>query len=99
MDNTEKISEILKRVLQKIQNKEEKKEERINPIIDWEKIWIELFPEESLFTEVIEMNKKILSIRVTNSAWMMELKKRKQDIKKQLEQKTGFLFVDIKFFR
>ncbi|MCL5674251.1 MAG: DUF721 domain-containing protein [Candidatus Omnitrophica bacterium] len=99
VDNTEKISEILARVLKNINNNTETETKRINPVIDWEKIWIELFPDESVFTEVIGLDKKTLLIRVTSSAWMMELKKRKQDIKNQLEERTGTPLSDIKFFR
>ncbi len=99
MDNIEKVSDILKRVLNGRSFKAETKDTIVRPIIDWEKIWIELFPEESMFTEVIGIKGGILSIKTLNSAWMMDLKKRKQEIKNKIQQKTGFALLDVRFFR
>ncbi|MCL5409040.1 MAG: DUF721 domain-containing protein [Candidatus Omnitrophica bacterium] len=98
-NDIEKISEIVKRVLNRISNKIEKEDIRKNPIIDWEKIWIELFPEESIFTEVLGVKNKNLLIKVKSSVWLMELKKRKPDIKKTIEKRTEYSLLDIKFFR
>ncbi len=99
VDNIEKISDILKRVLDGRSLKAEKKDTIVRPIIDWEKIWIELFPEESAFTEVIGVKGRILLIKTLSSAWMMDLKKRKLEIKNKIQQRTGFALLDVHFFR
>ncbi len=66
---------------------------------DWEKIWAQVCHEARPFSYVSCFKDGQLFVTVKNSAWLMELKKRKQEIIKLLEDKTGKKIKDIKFCR
>ena len=99
MKKTERISEIVKRVLKKIETPKENDPPRINPVVDWEKVWSELFPEERRYSYVEGIENNVLMVKINSSTWLMALKQRKEDIKAQLEKHTGKRLSDIKFYR
>ncbi|HPP66974.1 MAG TPA: DciA family protein [bacterium] len=91
-----KISEILTDVLKNIGRP---LETRYNEIIDWDKIWAEICGDARQFSYAQKMKNDILYIYVKNSAWLLELRKNKNQYMKILQQKTGKTLKDIRFYR
>ena len=77
-----------------------KEQVRRQPVVDWEKLWKEVCGSEAgRFSHAIACENGILKVEVTNSCWLMEIKRRKDRLKKELEQKTGRALKEIRFVR
>lgn len=93
----EKIGDIIRRVLKNPSADFSRKE---TAIIDWEKLWSEICGDEARhFSHAVGYTGGILTVSVTNSCWLMELKKQKSHLKKALEQRSGMTVSDIRFIR
>jgi predicted nucleic acid-binding Zn ribbon protein len=94
----ERISHILPRVLQN--PGAEFKQTGRHPVADWEKLWAETCGDDAKqFSHAIACENGVLKVEVTNSCWLMELKRQKPRIKKALEQRTGIALKDLRFVR
>ncbi|MCX7705416.1 MAG: DUF721 domain-containing protein [bacterium] len=72
---------------------------RVDGILDWEKIWAEISGEASRFSYFLNFKDGIVLVAVKNSAWVLELTKRKPSILKALRDRTGKKIKEIKFIR
>ncbi|MCM8816820.1 MAG: DUF721 domain-containing protein [Candidatus Omnitrophica bacterium] len=68
-------------------------------IVDWDKIWAEVSKDASKYSYFLKFKDGKLWIAVKNSAWMLELNKRRLDLIKSLQKKTGEKISEIKFVR
>jgi len=91
----ERISEILSRVL---------KEgacagPRAGTVVDWEREWVRAAGAAGEQSFPLGMEKGVLRVRVVNSSWLMELRRREPGIRKELETNTGVSVTRIVFTR
>jgi len=91
----EHISKIVSRVL----HKKPVSKQRPGQIIDWEREWVRAAGEAGEESFPLQIKNGIMTVRVVHSSWMMELKRREKEIRKELEQNTGVSLSKIRFTR
>lgn len=92
-----KLSEVVPDVINNI-DRSDSYQYRQN-IIDWDKIWAEISGDASNYSYFLKFKDGQLIVVVKNSAWVLELKKRKQDILRALRERTRETIKEIRFVR
>ncbi|MCM8821462.1 MAG: DUF721 domain-containing protein [Candidatus Omnitrophica bacterium] len=68
-------------------------------IVDWEKVWAQECDEARNYSYVIKYAEGTLIVAVKNSAWVLELNKRENELLEKLREATGEKIKKIKLVR